>query len=67
MGQGLGANRPLKGNTLKKWTKQVPSSQELAEQYFDLQCLRQWVELAETSEPTRRRVADRPDSPRALS
>jgi hypothetical protein len=60
MGQGLGANRPLQGNTPKKWTKQIPSSQELAEQYFDLQCLRQYVELIEISDTTEERAANRP-------
>jgi hypothetical protein len=50
MGQELSVFRPLQGSTPKKWTKQIPSSKELAEQYFDLQCLRQYVEMAETNQ-----------------
>jgi hypothetical protein len=52
MGEQLGANILLQDTTPKMWTKRLPSSQELAEQYFHLQCLRQYVELAETSRTT---------------
>jgi len=62
MGQELGVNRPMRGSTPKKWTKQLPSSQELAEQYFDLKCLRQYVEMAETRRSTDGKALSRPRS-----
>jgi hypothetical protein len=56
MGQELGDRKPLRGSKPKKWTKQPPSSQELAEQYFDLKYLRECVDMAETNRSTDRKV-----------
>jgi hypothetical protein len=64
MGQRLGAYRPLQGSTPRKWTKQAFSPQELAEQYFDLKCLRQMVEMAEENGQVREDEPDyRPSRP----
>jgi hypothetical protein len=65
MGQQLGAHRPLQGSTPKKWTRQVLSPQELAEQYFDLKCLRQMVEMAENSQGQVGRRQNKERLPRA--
>lgn len=51
MGQQPGVQQSFRRNMPKKLTKEL-SPQELAEQYFDLKCLRQYVEMAEASNQT---------------
>jgi hypothetical protein len=67
MGEQLGANRLLQGNTPEKWTKPIPSFEELAEQYFDLQCLRQYVQMAEANQTTDGNAPGRLRPSRSLS
>jgi hypothetical protein len=56
MGQQLRIRRPLQGKKPKKRTKPAPSSYELAKRYFDLQCLRQQVRIAESGQTVRREM-----------
>ena len=50
MGQQFDRGTSLQGTKRKKRPKQTPSSQELAKRYFDLQCLRQQVRIAESGQ-----------------
>ena len=56
MGQQLDIRSSLQGRKPKKSTKSAPSAQELAKRYFDLQCLRQRVRIAETGQPIGRAI-----------
>jgi hypothetical protein len=48
MAQQLDRRILLDGAKRKKRSKPTPSAQELAKRYFDLQCLRQKVRIAES-------------------
>jgi hypothetical protein len=56
MGQQLDIRSSLQGRKPKKPTSSAPSVQELAKRYFDLQCLRQRVRIAETGRPIGREI-----------
>lgn len=48
MGEQLDSRTSLSGKKRKKRTRPAPTSRELAKRYFDLQCLRLQVRLAES-------------------
>jgi hypothetical protein len=50
MRQQFDGRTSFQGTKRKKRTKPTPSSQELAKRYFDLQCLRQQVRIAESGQ-----------------
>ena len=56
MGQQSDIRGALLGRKPKKQSKKAPSTQELARRYFDLQCLRHRVRIAESGQPVRRQV-----------
>ena len=60
MRQHFDSRSSLQGTKRKKRTKSAPSPQELAKQYFDLQCLRQQVRIAGSEQIVDRELTGSP-------